>query len=62
MHLPKPLSAAELIKVMPTDKSITDIYNRLFSQRKSDGLIPSWGDAIVWGELHKTSSYPESWN
>lgn len=62
LHSPKPLSAAELIKVMPTNKSITDIYNRLTTQKKGDGMIPSWGDAIVWSELHRSSSFPELWN
>ena len=62
MHSPEPLSANELIKVMPTDKSIADIYNRLSPQKKIDGSIPTWGDAIVWNELHKSVQYPELWN
>ena len=62
MHSPEPLSANELLKVMPTDKSITDIYNRLSPRKKIDGSIPTWGDAIAWNELHKSGSYPELWN
>lgn len=62
MHSPDPLPAAEILKVMPTDKSITDIYNRFSSKRKLDGSSPTWGDAIVWSELHKSSDYPEMWN
>lgn len=62
MHSPDPLPAAEILKVMPTDKSITDIYNRFSSKKKLDGSIPTWGDAIVWSELHKSSDYPEMWN
>lgn len=62
MHSPDPLPAAEILKVMPTDKSITDIYNRFSSKKKLDGSIPTWGDAIVWSELHKSSDYPEIWN
>lgn len=61
MHSPEPLSANELIKVMPTDKSIADIYNRLSPQKKVDGSIPTWGDAIVWSELHTSDSFPELW-
>ena len=61
MHSPEPLSANELIKVMPTDKSISDIYNRLTAQKKVDGSIPSWGDAVVWSELHRSGPYPELW-
>ena len=61
MHSPEPLSANELIKVMPTDKSISDIYNRLTAQQKVDGSIPTWGDAVVWSELHRSGPYPELW-
>ena len=61
MHSPEPLSANELIKVMPTDKSISDIYNRLTAQKKVDGSIPSWGDAVVWSELHRSGPDPEVW-
>ena len=62
MHSPEPLSANELLKAMPTDKSIADIYNRLSPQKKIDASIPTWGDAIVWNELHKSVQYPELWN
>ena len=62
MHSPEPLSANELIRVMPTDKSISDIYNRLAIQKKVDSSIPAWGDAVVWSELHKSGPYPELWN
>ena len=62
MHSPEPLSANELLKVMPTDKSIMDIYDRLSPQKKIDGSIPTWGDAIVWNELHRSGSFPELWN
>lgn len=62
MHSPNPLSASELIKVMPTDKTITEIYNKFTPKKKIDGSIPTWGDAIVWSELHQSSLYPEQWN
>ena len=62
MHSPKPLSATEIIKVMPTDKSIAEIYRRMFSRMKPDSTIPNWGDAVVWSELHHSGKYPEIWN
>ena len=34
MHSPEPLSAKELLKVMPTDRSIAEIYKRLSPQKK----------------------------
>ena len=62
MHSPDPLPASEIIKVMPTDKSIADIYNRLSPKKKTDGTIPMWGDAVVWEELHKSSEWPIYWD
>ena len=62
MHSPRPLSAAEILKVMPTDKSIAAIYNRMSSRGQLEYTIPNWGDAVVWGELHRSSKYPELWN
>ena len=62
MHSPKPLSVSEILKSMPTDKSITEIYKRLTRQEKLSGIIPDWGDAIVWSELHRSSEYPNSWD
>ncbi len=62
MHSPKPLSASEILKTMPTDKSIKVIYDRLSMKNKPDRTIPSWGDAVVWTELHRSSNYPVYWD
>lgn len=62
MHSPDPLPAGELLKVMPTDKSINDIYNRLAPQKKIDASIPTWGDAVVWSELHRSTMNYETWD
>lgn len=62
MHSPEPLSASDILKVMPTDRSISDIYNRLSIQKRTDASIPTWGDAVVWNELHKSSVFPELWD
>ena len=62
MHSPRPLSAAEILKVMPTDKSIAAIYNRMSSREKLEYPIPDWGDAVVWSELHRPSEHSESWS
>ena len=58
MHSPKPLSATEILKVMPTDKNIAEIYREMTNQEKLSGSIPDWGDAIVWSELHHSGEYP----
>ena len=62
MHSPRPLSATEILKVMPTDKSIADTYRRMTANEKKDSSIPQWGDAVVWGELHRSSDYPVYWD
>ena len=62
MHSPKPLSASELIKTMPTDRSIAAIYKRMTHRERIEESIPTWGDAIVWGDLHRTSDYPSYWD
>ena len=57
-HSPKPLSASEILKVMPTDRSISKLYKAMNERAKLEDSIPTWGDAIVWHELHKSNSYP----
>ena len=52
MHSPNPLSNAEILKVMPTNKSISDIYHTIHEQSRLEASIPTWGDAIVWSDLH----------
>lgn len=62
MHSPKPLSASEILEIMPTDKSIAAIYSRMTDRENLNDSIPNWGDAIVWGEFHRSSSYPVYWD
>lgn len=42
------------IKVMPTDKSISTVYNSMNLQQKLADSIPAWGDAIIWDEFHNS--------
>lgn len=62
MHSPKPLSASEILDLMPTDKSISGLYNKLNQRERIDRSIPHWGDAVVWTELHRSSNYPIYWD
>lgn len=62
MHSPNPLSASELLKIMPTDQSIAKIYQKMNEREKFEKSIDMWGDAVVWGELHKSSNYPIYWD
>jgi len=62
MHSPEPLSATEILKTMPTDKSLGEIYKRLNKQERLSGTLPDWGDAIVWNEFHSASHFSDSWD
>lgn len=62
MHSPEPLSASEILKVMPTDESIAAIYDRINAKNKPDASIPQWGDAVVWNELHMSSDFRSNWD
>jgi hypothetical protein len=62
MHSPEPLPASEILKVMPTDKSIADIYARMNRREKLEKSLSCWGDAVVWEELHRSTKYPFYWD
>ena len=62
MHSPKPLCVSEIIKTMPTDKAISDMYKRMNQRQRREAPIQQWGDAIVWSDLHHSSEYPVYWN
>ena len=40
MHSPDPRPAAEILRVMPTDKPIAAIYERLSERERLEGAIP----------------------
>ncbi|MDY5481946.1 MAG: IS256 family transposase, partial [Veillonella caviae] len=46
-HSPNPLSLKEILEVMPTNKSISTIYNTMNERSKLEASISTWGDAIV---------------
>lgn len=52
MHTEAPLKPAELLKVMPTDNEIEEIYQSIKPYEKLYSDIPKWGDVIMWSELH----------
>ena len=62
VHSPDPLPAAEILRVMPTDRSIAAIYERLGERERLEGTIPQWGDAVVWSELHHSEPYRMDWD
>ena len=62
MHSPEPLSLPEIIKTMPTDRSIAAIYQRMNDKAKLEKSLSLWGDAIVWSDLHKMDKSFSEWD
>lgn len=62
MHSPEPLSLSEILKTMPTDKSIAAIYQRLNEKNQLEKNLSIWGDAIVWSDLHHYDKTYADWD
>ena len=63
MRSPHPLPYDEILKVMPTDKSIANIYKEMSERETLEDMIPTWGDAIVWSDLHNYDiSITKNWD
>ena len=62
MHSPEPLSSSEILKTMPTDTSITAIYQRMNEKNRLEKSLSIWGDAIVWSDLHKCDRTYNEWD
>jgi hypothetical protein len=62
LHSEKPLSEAEILKTMPTDKDIDAIYKAIHSTQVLSSSIPRLGDAIVWSEFHISTPFRHDWD
>lgn len=63
LHSPRPLSIKEILRTMPTGKSIAKIYKSMNDRAQLEGSIPTWGDAIVWSDLHNYDKlYFHNWD
>lgn len=62
MYLLKPPSASEILKVMPTDKCISDIYTKISRQNKPQNSMPIWSDAVIWNELNRSDYFSALWD
>ena len=47
-----PYFFSEILKTMPTNKSIDNIHKKMTAKKQLENTIPMWGDVIVWSELH----------
>ncbi|MCF2711246.1 hypothetical protein I6E37_05895 [Schaalia hyovaginalis] len=55
MHTENPLPPAQLLKIMPADTQIEAEWEHASQAYPAAGVIPRWGNAIAWHELHHTS-------
>ena len=62
MHSECPLPAAEILKAMPTDEDIVEVYRQsVYEPQKREGPA-EWGDGLVWSELHHSSQWRLDWD
>jgi hypothetical protein len=62
MHSECPLPPAEILRVMPTDEDIVEVYRRsVYEPQKRDGPA-EWGDGLVWSELHHSTEWRIDWD
>lgn len=62
-HTERPLLPNEILEIMPTNKSISTIYDSMNDKSRLEKSIPTWGDAIVWSDLHNYDrSFSEFWD
>jgi len=62
MHTECHLSASEILKAMPTDDDIEEIYKAMTYQERNYETIPRWGDAVVWSEFHTSDPWRHDWD
>lgn len=62
MHTEHPVSAAELLRIMPTDDDIAELYQQsVYDPQKREGP-QLWGDGLVWAELHHSVPWRIDWD
>lgn len=63
MHTECPLNAADILKTMPTDDDIEELYRSARDRLKAPPGAPAeWGDAFAWSELRHTLPWRIEWN
>jgi hypothetical protein len=56
-HSEDPLPPAEILRVMPTDEDIDELYQKYVYDPKESGTPQMWGDALVWSELRNVDPW-----
>lgn len=58
MHTEAPLEPAEILRSMPRNKDLQTLINVFRPQRRESIYPDTYGNAVVWSELHHSDPYP----
>ena len=61
-HSECPLPAAEILRTMPTDDDIAELYRRIAYEPQKRDAPAEWGDGLVWSELHRSAEWRVDWD
>ena len=62
IHSAHPQPAATILATMPTDEALENAWYHASQTHQATGIIPGWGDAICFNELHHTTPYHNTWD
>lgn len=58
MHTETPRSAPEILKMMPTDSEIDDLFSAAAKRNiRKDGAPEEFGSGVVWNEFHSATEF-----
>ena len=57
MHTEGPMSPADILREMPTDSTIAELYQAAADATQKEKAIVQWGMAVQWSDLHSSSPY-----
>ena len=55
------MPAAEIMREMPTDESIAELYAKADGMRRNDEAVQRWGAAVAWEEFHTQEWRQRNW-
>ena len=62
VHTEVPLPAAEILKTMPTDDDIEELYRQVSTESQRTDGPEEWGDGLVWAELRHALPWRVEWD
>jgi hypothetical protein len=62
LHTESPLPTAEILREMPTDDSIAELYRAASEQHEKEAAIQQWGTVVSWSDLHTSNQFRVDWD